>query len=396
MKILFLHRIWPVYGGGETVTKCLLKEFIRRGHEVYVLFTKQSEKTDDLPDTLHQQFIQGVSFDENSTEFFINKKEAHKVSSVLVDYINGNNIDVVINQWWPVEFLRGVKKKTNTRIVKCIHMDPDTKKVIPNVGFKGKVINLMLPLYRLIEHYKHMYSVDKYVRHSDKVIFLAPTFLDFYRNMRKGNKVVEQKTDFVFNPLVYQVEGKIPIAEKEHTVLFVGRLLEKHKQISRILAAWEILQNDSIAKDWDLKIVGDGPDRFQYERIIKEHKLQRVSMEGFMNPLPYYRRACILVMTSAYEGLPMTIVESQQNGVVPIAMDSYRSVHDIIKDGYNGYIVADNDIESFTNRIKLLMKDEALRNEMAERGYESCCRFSVDKVVDKWEKIFAELGKKDS
>lgn len=36
-------------------------------------------------------------------------------------------------------------------------------------------------------------------------------------------------------------------------------------------------------------------------------------------------------MTSAFEGFGMTLVEAQQYGVVPIVMDSYKSLHDIIK-----------------------------------------------------------------
>lgn len=43
MKILFLLRLWPVYGGGETVTRCLANEFVNLGHEVYIAFFKYTE-----------------------------------------------------------------------------------------------------------------------------------------------------------------------------------------------------------------------------------------------------------------------------------------------------------------------------------------------------------------
>ena len=33
MKILFLMRFWPYFGGGETVTRLLISEFLRRGYE---------------------------------------------------------------------------------------------------------------------------------------------------------------------------------------------------------------------------------------------------------------------------------------------------------------------------------------------------------------------------
>ena len=44
MNILFLLRLWPVYGGGETVTICLANELVKRGCQVSVAFFKESNK----------------------------------------------------------------------------------------------------------------------------------------------------------------------------------------------------------------------------------------------------------------------------------------------------------------------------------------------------------------
>ena len=119
--------------------------------------------------------------------------------------------------------------------------------------------------------------------------------------------------------------------------------------------------------------------------------LKHVTMEGFKNPLPYYQKASIFLMTSAYEGFPMSLIESQQNGVVPIAMDSYSSLHDIIDNGDNGIIVADNDIDGFTKELKRLMQDRGLRKDMAMHGFCSCDRYKIDIIVNKWESIFKKL-----
>lgn len=44
MNILFLLRLWPVYGGGETVTICLANEMVKRGWNVGVAYFKESMK----------------------------------------------------------------------------------------------------------------------------------------------------------------------------------------------------------------------------------------------------------------------------------------------------------------------------------------------------------------
>ena len=48
MNIVFLLRLWPIYGGGETVTICLANEMAKRGHAVTVFYFKDSE-TNELP-----------------------------------------------------------------------------------------------------------------------------------------------------------------------------------------------------------------------------------------------------------------------------------------------------------------------------------------------------------
>lgn len=394
MNIVFLHRIWPSFGGGETVTKCLANAFIKSGHKVHILYTKKSLQDDsDLDSHIVQTYIPNVNFDEKSSEFFVNKEMAQRVNSFVDDYIDKHQVQIIINQWWPVEFLAHLKHRGKVKIIKCLHMDPDTRKVLDFSGVKGMILKLMLPLYRITEQRKHIYSLDKYVANSDLLVFLAPSFLKFYRDVRPNNTLIEKKTDFVYNPLVYDVkiEDENFLDKKENTVLFLGRLLEKHKQVSRILKIWQKIEKDCQFEDWKLQIVGDGVDRGLYENMIYSLRLKRVTMEGYKYPLPYYQKASIFLMTSAYEGFPMSLIESQQNGVVPIAMDSYSSLHDIIDNGYNGIIVADNDIDGFAKELKRIMQDRELRNDMAKHGLCSCERYKVETIVDKWESIFKEI-----
>lgn len=96
-------------------------------------------------------------------------------------------------------------------------------------------------------------------------------------------------------------------------------------------------------------------------------------------------------MTSAYEGWGMTLVEAQQNGVVPVAMDTYSSLHDIITNGENGIIVLDNDIDAFTTALSSLMFNADRRRQMAEAGLKRCKQYQISHIVNKWEEIFNRL-----
>lgn len=181
------------------------------------------------------------------------------------------------------------------------------------------------------------------------------------------------------------------LRQKENIVLVVGRMLESPKKISLVIKVWHKLEKYEDAASWNLKIVGEGPSLDDYKQMAHELGLKRISFEGFQQPQPYYEKAKIFLMTSAFEGFGMTLIEAQQMGVVPVVMDSFLSLHDIIKDGENGFIVPNNDIDAFAENVIGLMKNEKLLAELREGGLKSCQQFSVKKIVDRWDVLFNGL-----
>ena len=160
MNVIFLHRVWPVYGGGETVTICLANEMVKRGIEVHVAYFKDSDKSKELPfidSRIKSHRIDGVMFNEYSGDFFINKQDTRTASAGLISLVNENQIDIVHNQWWPVEFLQGIKGQTNAKIVKTLHMDVDIKKAFDYSGVKVTIIRLLYPFYRFAEKRKNIW-----------------------------------------------------------------------------------------------------------------------------------------------------------------------------------------------------------------------------------------------
>ena len=72
------------------------------------------------------------------------------------------------------------------------------------------------------------------------------------------------------------------------------------------------------------------------------------------NPLRYYEHASIFMMTSAYEGWGMTVIEAMQNGVVPIVFNSYSAVYDILTDEEDGIIIENNDIKNYADKVSCI------------------------------------------
>jgi glycosyltransferase involved in cell wall biosynthesis len=87
----------------------------------------------------------------------------------------------------------------------------------------------------------------------------------------------------------------------------------------------------------------------------------------------------------------MTLVESQENGVVPVVLDTFSSLQDIITNEKNGIIIERHNLNEFVKSLKKLMLDNSLREKMAINGLKSCSKFDIKNICDKWDLIFNQL-----
>ena len=189
------------------------------------------------------------------------------------------------------------------------------------------------------------------------------------------------------NPVTFSRNATIEdVKRKDNIVLIVARLDEKHKRLSLALKSWAKVEKQN--PSWMLQIVGTGNDERMYKEMVRRLGLQRVEFEGRQDPEKYYTRASIFLMTSAIEGWGMTIVEAQQKGCVPIVMDSFTALHDIIEDGGNGIIVPPDSVDDMSQAIQNLIDDKSKRDIMALNAIESTERFNIEIIGGQWIDLF--------
>ena len=96
-------------------------------------------------------------------------------------------------------------------------------------------------------------------------------------------------------------------------------------------------------------------------------------------------------MTSSHEGFPMTLIEAQQYGCVPIAYNSFSSASKIIVNNYNGILIKPFKQRSYSHELQKLMKDENKRAQMALNGREFIRKFDISNIINAWTLLFEKI-----
>ena len=167
------------------------------------------------------------------------------------------------------------------------------------------------------------------------------------------------------------------------------------KDFFRLVDIWEIVQRDLRFGEWKLHIVGDGLLKEQIQEKIKTKNLQdSIILKPFTNQIEQeYLQASIYVMTSLFEGLPMVLIESASFSLPQISFDINTGPSDIIENEKSGFLVEDNDLEGYAEKLKALMQDQNLRESMGKRAKEIAQeKFSKEVIMKKWFELFERLS----
>ncbi|WP_277234707.1 glycosyltransferase family 4 protein [Phocaeicola salanitronis] len=178
-----------------------------------------------------------------------------------------------------------------------------------------------------------------------------------------------------------------------HRVIAVGRL-DYQKGFDRLLRTWRMIQQTGRYADWHLDIFGQGEWHDWLQGMIVDWQLsdtvcihrptERIGEE--------YAASSIIVMTSHYEGFGMVLVEAMAYGVPAIAFDCKCGPKDIIRQGENGLLVREGDIEGLAQAMQRLMDDEPLRLRMGEEAKKVVDTYSEEAVMSQWTALFESLA----
>ena len=146
--------------------------------------------------------------------------------------------------------------------------------------------------------------------------------------------------------------------------------------------------------DWDLVILGEGPERQVLEARIRDTTLgARIFVPGIAgNVGEWFARADLYVMSSRSEGFPNALAEALAHGLPAVSFDCDTGPRDIIRHEVDGLLVPAGNASGLMNGLDRIMGDRHLRKQLASRAHDARERFSIDKIAGMWEDLFGELS----
>lgn len=376
MKIVYCIAGTRHSGGMERVLANKANYLVEHGFEVVVITTDQHGEAPFFHlDERIKCYDLGINYEENNGSSFLNKLihypgKQWKHRKKLSELLKRERPDITISMFCnDVSFIPDIKD--GSKKVLEIHFSK-YKRI--QYGRKG--------LWKLADKWLSIQD-EKWVRRFDKFIVLTEEDRRYWGELDNIAVIPNART---FIPShVADMENKKVIA--------VGRYTYQ-KGFERLIEVWRLVASDF--PDWRLEIVGDGEEKEKLKGLI-----DRYGLENSLALVPandeieqHYLSSSVYVMTSRYEGLPMVLLEAQAFGLPIISFCCKCGPSDVVKDGRNGFLIEEDDVETFALQLKKVLADVNLRKKMSENALVSSEQFSVELVMSRWIELFKSLAEK--
>lgn len=328
-------------GGAERVISTLSNEFIRRGHNVFIVMLSK-EATEPFYKLESQ--ISLVYLSKNidlKVNFF---KKAKLLKYVLIE----KKPDVVISflsyvciyTWWAL-------KGTKIPYIVSERNDPNQRQII-----KQKLLNMSF-------------------RKSCGCVFQTEDSMKWYKKIAKSKSIV------IFNPVnLYFLPNK-PTKAKDQ-ILYVGRFNEQ-KNLFMLIDAFKAFK--TIYPQYILKMYGDGQLKSAIIDYVKKQDLYNdVIIAGSSNR--WMKDECdskMLVLSSKYEGMPNVLAEALCLGIPAVSTNcpigGPKELKKLFPDTLilSEKITANSFAQAMQEGIKIKLRNTKIPDELR-----------VEKIVDQW------------
>lgn len=173
-------------------------------------------------------------------------------------------------------------------------------------------------------------------------------------------------------------------------VAVVARL-EPQKRLEDAIAAFALVAG--AVPGARLDVYGDGSARKHLEAEVDRRGLgASVTLHGYdPRASDALWTASAFLLTSQFEGYPLSTLESMARGCPVVAYDIKYGPREQIADGVDGHLVPAGDVEALAARVVELLRSPERAAAMSEAARTAAARFGPDEFVSAWDGVLREV-----
>lgn len=299
----------------------------------------------------------GKIIKSTTTHAFLQRRRIQQ----LLELISQNGYSTIVLTDLTNCFAHAIRQKfPNIKIIGWTHMQADAFFKVQYPEFRTELL--------------------KNMRHLDKIITLTNQQAQDY------NHVTNIPTTAIANPVPNVSNDKYTTHHNHMQLVVVARIDIHHKGLDYLVEVLEKF-NSKYPYDWQLDFVGSG-DAEEFNKIIAKHNLSnKINLRGALSGDELeaaYNSADLFLMTSRYEGLPLTIGEAFAHGVPVISFD-LDGVKEFSGESSGAKLISQYDTTSFANELHKLLTNPDTRLKMSESALQQSKNFSINNIVEKWK-----------
>jgi glycosyltransferase involved in cell wall biosynthesis len=335
-----------IAGGAQTVLAHISNSLVEKGHQVLVVAGEGDE----------------------SLWAILDERIEKKNCSVLKRSLS------IRDDWKTILYLRKVYNEFQPDV---IHLHSSKSGLLGRLTLPSKKIVYTIHGYDSIRIAYPRFRIIEYLMQYNCAAIIG---VSRYDEIKLREDRIRRNVSFVYNGIPEKecdtnLRLNIPIRYKK-TILCVARVTPQ-KNLELFLKIAKLLP------DYAFVWIGNT------EKI--DHHIENVFFLGNIPDAGGYCYLCdLFILTSNYEGLPMTIIEAMSYGK-PIVASNVGGISEIVENGKNGF-TSDNDEYSFKTYIENIFSSENRYKNMAEHSrkiYKN--KLTVEKMVDGYLNIYKSI-----
>lgn len=349
-------------GGAERVMVNLAHYFVEKGYLVTMVTQYQKED-----------------------EYFLNEKVKRVISDITVEETTGSR---VINFMRRFARLRNIWKEEKPDVILSFIGKNNMMAILTSRFLKIPVaVSVRAEPGQEYYHAWMRFMARHLFAKAQGVILQTRRCFDFFP------KKVRDKAVILRNPVSPVFFRERYEGEREKTIVAVGRVDENKNHEMLIRAFLGIAEE---FPDYKLVIYGEGECRDDLIKMVREMGYaDRILLPGSVDHVEeaiYKTR--VFVLPSNTEGVPNTLIEAMLMGLSVVSTDCpCGGPADLIEDGVNGVLVPVGDVALMTERLRYLIKNLHIADEMGRKATRTADIFLPEKVYGAWEEFLVSICK---